>query len=143
MRKLRKAVVRKAYITTDDTCSSGPVVLSAVHRTAVPGRDSGVSCCAGRPTFCVVTLAELQLPARSGTPPLESPRPVGCTDVLVLGVGGGRKRYRLVGRLATDPEARVRFPALPEKKVVGLERGSLSLMSTTDELLDRKVAAPV
>jgi hypothetical protein len=47
--------------------------------------------------------------------------------------------------LATDPEARVRFPALPEekKKVVGLERGSLSLVSTTEELLDRKVAAPV
>jgi hypothetical protein len=38
---------------------------------------------------------------------------------------------------------RVRFPALPEKKVVGLERGPLSLMSTTGELLDRKVAAPV
>jgi hypothetical protein len=30
-----------------------------------------------------------------------------------------------------------------KKKVVGLERGSLSLMSTTEELLDRKVAAPV
>jgi hypothetical protein len=45
--------------------------------------------------------------------------------------------------LATDPEARVRFPALPEKKIVGLERGPLSLMSTTEELLDRKVAAPV
>jgi hypothetical protein len=45
--------------------------------------------------------------------------------------------------LATDPEARVRFPALPEKKVVGLERGALSLVSTTEELLDRKVAAPV
>jgi hypothetical protein len=45
--------------------------------------------------------------------------------------------------LVTDPEARVRFPALPEKKVVGLERGPLSLVSTTDELLDRKVAAPV
>jgi hypothetical protein len=45
--------------------------------------------------------------------------------------------------LATDPEARVRFPALPEKKVVGLERGPLSLVSTTEELLDRKVAAPV
>jgi hypothetical protein len=46
---------------------------------------------------------------------------------------------------ATDPEARVRFPALPEKKkiVVGLERGRLSLVSTTEELLDRKVAAPV
>jgi hypothetical protein len=28
-------------------------------------------------------------------------------------------------------------------KIVGLERGSLSLVSTTEELLDRKVAAPV
>jgi hypothetical protein len=45
--------------------------------------------------------------------------------------------------LATDPEARVRFPALPKKKVVGLERSPLSLVSTTEELLDRKVAAPV
>jgi hypothetical protein len=36
-----------------------------------------------------------------------------------------------------------RFPALPEKKVVGLERDPLSLVSTTEELLDRKVAAPV
>jgi hypothetical protein len=31
------------------------------------------------------------------------------------------------------------FPALPEKKLVGLERGSLSLVNTTEELLDRKV----
>jgi hypothetical protein len=30
-----------------------------------------------------------------------------------------------------------------KKKVVGLERGSLRLVSTTEELLDRKVAAPV
>jgi hypothetical protein len=30
-----------------------------------------------------------------------------------------------------------------KKKVVGLERGSLSLVSATEELLDRKVAAPV
>jgi hypothetical protein len=49
--------------------------------------------------------------------------------------------------LATDPEIRVRFPALPDflekKTVVGLERGPLSLVSTTEELLDRKVAAPV
>jgi hypothetical protein len=45
--------------------------------------------------------------------------------------------------LATDPEARVRFSALPEKKVVGLERGPLSLVSTNEELFDRKVAAPV
>jgi hypothetical protein len=29
------------------------------------------------------------------------------------------------------------------KKIIGLERGPLSLMSTTEELLDRKVAAPV
>jgi hypothetical protein len=30
-----------------------------------------------------------------------------------------------------------------KKKVMGLERGSLSLVSTTEELLDRKVATPV
>jgi hypothetical protein len=29
------------------------------------------------------------------------------------------------------------------KKVVGMERGTLSLVSTTEELLDRKVAAPI
>jgi hypothetical protein len=53
--------------------------------------------------------------------------------------------------LAIDPEARVQFPALPDflkkikrkKTVVGLERGPLSLMSTTGELLDRKIAGPV
>jgi hypothetical protein len=42
--------------------------------------------------------------------------------------------------LAADPEARVRCPTLPEKKVVVLEWGPLSLVSTTEELLDRKVA---
>jgi hypothetical protein len=45
--------------------------------------------------------------------------------------------------LTTDPEVRVRFPELPEKNAVGLERGPLSLVSTTEELLDRKVAALV
>jgi hypothetical protein len=45
--------------------------------------------------------------------------------------------------LATDPEARVRFPAIIEKKVVCLERGPLSLVNTTEQLLDRIVAAPV
>jgi hypothetical protein len=35
------------------------------------------------------------------------------------------------------------FPGTTIKKVVGLERGPLSLVSTTEELLDRKVAAPV
>jgi hypothetical protein len=45
--------------------------------------------------------------------------------------------------LATDPEARVRFPALPGKKVVGLERGPLSLVSTMRSCLEQKVAAQV
>jgi hypothetical protein len=52
--------------------------------------------------------------------------------------------------LTTDPEARVRFPALLDfleikikKTIVGLERGPLSLVSTTEELLGRKVEAPV
>jgi hypothetical protein len=35
------------------------------------------------------------------------------------------------------------IPGTTRKKVVGLERGSLSLVSKTEELLDRKVAAPV
>jgi hypothetical protein len=35
--------------------------------------------------------------------------------------------------LATDPEARVRFPALPGKKVVGLELSPLSVCSRTKE----------
>jgi hypothetical protein len=40
--------------------------------------------------------------------------------------------------------SRVRFPGTTKKKkVVGLKRGALSLVSTTEELLDRKVAPPV
>jgi hypothetical protein len=35
------------------------------------------------------------------------------------------------------------IPGTTRKKVAGLERGPLSFMSTTEELLDRKVAAPV
>jgi hypothetical protein len=35
------------------------------------------------------------------------------------------------------------IPALPEKKLVGPERGPASLVCTTEELLDRNVAAPV
>jgi hypothetical protein len=35
------------------------------------------------------------------------------------------------------------IPGTTRKKVVGLERGALSLVSTTEELLERKVAAPV
>jgi hypothetical protein len=35
------------------------------------------------------------------------------------------------------------IPGTTRKKVVDLERGPLSLVSTTEEILDRKVAAPV
>jgi hypothetical protein len=35
------------------------------------------------------------------------------------------------------------IPLTTRKKIVGVERGALSLVSTTEELLDRKVAAPV
>jgi hypothetical protein len=35
------------------------------------------------------------------------------------------------------------IPGTSRKKVVGLERGPLSLVTTTEELLDRKVAVPV
>jgi hypothetical protein len=35
------------------------------------------------------------------------------------------------------------IPGTTKKKVVGLEQGPLSLVSTSEELLDRKVAAPV
>jgi hypothetical protein len=49
------------------------------------------------------------------------------------------ERSRLVVRfLSSRPEARVGLRALPEKKVVGLERGPLSLVITTEELLERK-----
>jgi hypothetical protein len=34
------------------------------------------------------------------------------------------------------------IPGTTKKKVVGLERGPLSLVSTTEEPLDRKLAAP-
>jgi hypothetical protein len=50
---------------------------------------------------------------------------------LVIGVLGYRSR---------GPGS---IPGTTRKKVVGLERGALSLVSTTEELLDRKVAAPV
>jgi hypothetical protein len=55
---------------------------------------------------------------------------------------------RLCGIVVRVLDYRYRGPgfdsqALLQKKVVGLKRGPLSLVSTTEELLDRKVAAPV
>jgi hypothetical protein len=41
--------------------------------------------------------------------------------------------------LATDPEVRIRFPALPDfLRSSGSGRGPLNLVSTTEELLERK-----
>jgi hypothetical protein len=45
--------------------------------------------------------------------------------------------------LTTDPGVPGSISGHYIKKVVGLERGPLSLVSTTEELFDRKVAAPV
>jgi hypothetical protein len=49
-------------------------------------------------------------------------------------------RYIYVKLTAGGPGS---IPATTRKKVVGLERSPLSLVSTPEELLDRKVAAPV
>jgi hypothetical protein len=55
---------------------------------------------------------------------------------------------RLCGLVVKSSWLQIRRPGFDsrhyqKKKVVGLERGPLSLVSTTEELLDRKVAAPV
>jgi hypothetical protein len=47
---------------------------------------------------------------------------------------------RVLGYRSEGPHS---IPGTTRKKVEGLERGALSLVSTTEELLDRKVAAPV
>jgi hypothetical protein len=48
--------------------------------------------------------------------------------------------FRVLGYRSGGPDS---IPGTTRKKVLGLERGPLSLVSTTEELLDRKVAAPV
>jgi hypothetical protein len=53
---------------------------------------------------------------------------------------GNRLVVRVLGYRTGGPGS---IPVTTRKKVVGLERRPLSLMSTTEELLDRKVAAPV
>jgi hypothetical protein len=47
---------------------------------------------------------------------------------------------RVLGYRPGDPGS---ISGTSRKKVVGLERGPLSLVSTTEELLDKKVAAPI
>jgi hypothetical protein len=47
---------------------------------------------------------------------------------------------RVLGYISGGPGS---IPGITRKKVVDLERGPLSLVCKTDELLERKVAAPV
>jgi hypothetical protein len=47
---------------------------------------------------------------------------------------------RVLGNRSGGPGS---IPDITRKKVVGLELGPLSLMSISEKLLDRKVAAPV
>jgi hypothetical protein len=58
-----------------------------------------------------------------------------------------QERDRLCGLVVRVLDYRCRGPGFHfralQKKVVGLERGPLSVVSTTEELRDRKVAAPV
>jgi hypothetical protein len=58
-----------------------------------------------------------------------------------------KKVDRLCGLVVRVSGYRSRGPEFDsralQKKVVGLERGPLSLVTTTEELLDRKVVAPV
>jgi hypothetical protein len=58
------------------------------------------------------------------------------------------KHDRLCGLVVRVPVYRSGGPgSIPgttrKKKLVGVERGPLILVSTTEELLDRKIAAPV
>jgi hypothetical protein len=64
---------------------------------------------------------------------------------LYLSIG---ENNRLCGLVVKSSWLQIRRPGFDswhyqKKKVEGLERGALSLVSTTEELLDRKVAAPV
>jgi hypothetical protein len=51
--------------------------------------------------------------------------------------------YRSGGSGSIPGSSRFSEKKKKKKTVVGLKRGALSLVSTTEELLDRKVAAPV
>jgi hypothetical protein len=52
------------------------------------------------------------------------------------------ERHTVLGYISGGPGSISGTTRKKIKKVVGLERGPLSLVSTTEELLDRKVAAP-
>jgi hypothetical protein len=60
-------------------------------------------------------------------------------DLLLVRVLG----YRSGGPGSIPGTTRFSEKKKERKKLMGLERGPLCLVSTTEELLDRKVAAPV
>jgi hypothetical protein len=72
---------------------------------------------------------------------------VRCSDITVIIRHTSSLIDRLCGlvvrALAYRSGGPGSIPGTTIKKIVGLERGPLSLVSTTEELLDRKVATPV
>jgi hypothetical protein len=70
-------------------------------------------------------------------------RPVAWVQDSLCGLVVRVLGYRSGGPGSILGTTRVSEEKKRKKTVVGLERGPLSLGSTTEELLDRKVAAPV
>jgi hypothetical protein len=60
--------------------------------------------------------------------------------ILAYSISATASVVRILGYRFGGPGS---IPGTTRKKVVGLEWGPLSLVSTTEELLDRKVAATV
>jgi hypothetical protein len=84
-----------------------------------------------------ISMLEVEAVAQSCIPQVQ----IGLSTHFVLYM---RDRLCLVVRvLGYRPGGPGSIPGTTRKKVVGLERGPLSFVSTTEELLDRKVAAPV
>jgi hypothetical protein len=63
-----------------------------------------------------------------------------CFFTECVSIVGTTSVVRVLGCRSRGPGS---IPGTTKKIVVGLERGPLSLVNTTEELLDRKVAAPV
>jgi hypothetical protein len=63
---------------------------------------------------------------------------VSCEDLYPPLWSSGQSSWLQIRRSGSDSRHYQK-----KKKVVDLERGPLSLVSTTEELLDRKVTAPV
>jgi hypothetical protein len=73
---------------------------------------------------------------------LEFKLAIGLTGLLIflIAMNYGNTALRVLDYRSGGPGS---IPGTTRKKVVGLERGPLSLVSTTEELLYRKVEAPV